>query len=128
MNLYDSKTWISDLDEVIQTLPELSALQGARVMITGCTGLICSAVCDILIRWNETHERKIGLLAAGRNEQRVRARFAPYDQREWFAFVPYDAASPEAMSGFRCDYIIHGASNASPDRIVQEPVHLLFRE
>ena len=70
MSIYDSKLWILDLDETIATLPELDELTGKSVMITGCTGLICSAVIDILIQWNESHDEKIKLLAAGRNEKK----------------------------------------------------------
>lgn len=95
MGIYDSELWISDLDETIIELPEFDELAGKSVMITGCTGLICSAVVDVLIRWNETHGEKIRILAAGRSESRVAARFNPYDKEDWFVFVPYDASSTE---------------------------------
>lgn len=58
MGIYNSKLWICDLDETLETLPELKELEGQRVMITGCTGLIGSAVVDLLVRWNETHDCK----------------------------------------------------------------------
>lgn len=58
MRIYNSKLWISDLDETINVLPELDELADNSVMITGCTGLICSAIVDILIRWNEVHDKK----------------------------------------------------------------------
>ena len=93
MSIYDSKLWISDLDETIAGLPELNDLAGKSVMVTGCTGLICSAVVDVLIRWNETHNEKIRILAAGRSEKKVEARFSPYTDSDWFTFVPYDASS-----------------------------------
>lgn len=126
MSIYDSNLWLSDLDEIIVTIPELDDLAGRSVMITGCTGLICSAVVDVLIRWNETHESKIKILAAGRNEKRVNARFAPYVNMDWFSFVPYDASSTENSFTMPCDYIIHGASNASPNKIVKEPVETML--
>ena len=126
MSVYDSKLWISDLDETIAALPELNELAGKSVMITGCTGLICSAVVDVLIRWNETHEGKIKILAAGRSKDKVAARFAPYTNEAWFTFVPYDASSTENMLSLPCDYIIHGASNASPNKIVKEPVETMM--
>ena len=126
MNIYDSKPWISDLDETIAALPELNDLAGKSVMVTGCTGLICSAVVDVLIRWNETHNEKIKILAAGRNEKKVEARFSPYTDSDWFTFVPYDASSTENDLTLPCDYIIHGASNASPNKIVKEPVETML--
>lgn len=126
MNIYDSKLWLSDLDEIIAVLPELEELAGKSVMVTGCTGLICSAVVDVLIRWNETHDEKITILAAGRNEKKVRDRFTVYTDEPWFTFVPYDASSTENMLTLPCAYIIHGASNASPNKIVKEPVETML--
>ncbi len=126
MSIYDSKMWVSDLDETIASLPELSELGGMGVMITGCTGLICSAITDVLIRWNETHEEIIKIFAAGRNESKVRARFFPYIEKEWFTFIHYDAASETNLLDLSCDYIIHGASNASPSKIIKEPVETML--
>lgn len=126
MSIYDCKLWISDLDETIAILPELEALAEKSIMITGCTGLICSAVVDVLIRWNETHENKIRILAAGRSENKVRTRFNRYAREDWFSVVPYDASSTENILTFPCDYIIHGASSASPDKIVKEPVETML--
>lgn len=126
MNIYDSKLWISDLDEVIESLPELCELSDCSVMVTGCTGLICSAVVDVLIRWNKTHDNKIKILAAGRSENKVETRFAPYIGQPWFSFVTYDATSTENTMTLPCDYIIHGASNASPNKIVKEPVETML--
>ncbi len=126
MGIYESKLWLSDLDEILEALPELDELAGCGVMVTGCTGLICSAVMDVLIRWNETHGGKIRILAAGRSEKRVKTRFALYTGETWFSFVPYDASSTENMLTLPCDYIIHGASNASPNKIVKEPVETML--
>ena len=126
MSIYVSKLWISDLDKIIVSLPELHELSGKSIMITGCTGLICSAVVDVLIRWNETHRGKIKILAAGRSENKVAARFNPYGKEDWFTFVLYDASSTENDLYLPCDYIIHGASNASPNKIVKEPVETMM--
>lgn len=126
MNVYDSKLWISDLDETLTYLPELSELEGKSVLITGCYGLICSAVTDLLIRWNECHTGKVMIYAAGRSRERTENRFRPYIGKDWFIYVPYDAASSDNLLDFHCDYIIHGASNASPNKIVKEPVETML--
>lgn len=126
MSIYDSKLWISDLDETIAVLPELAEMSGRSLMITGSTGLICSAVIDLLIRWNDIHDEKIKILAAGRDEEKVANRFAPYKKEDWFVFVPYDATSTDNRLNLPCDYIIHGAGNASPDHIVKEPVETML--
>lgn len=126
MSIYDSKLWISDLDEIIKSLPELDRLAGRSVMITGCTGLICSAVVDIAARWNEFHEDKIGIFAAGRSGTKIAERFRPYVHKPWFGAVHYDAASAKNILDFQCDYIIHGAGNASPNKIMEEPVETML--
>ena len=126
MSIYDSEIWLSDLDVTIESLPELEELTGKKILVTGCTGLICSAVIDVIIRWNETNEKKIKILAAGRNEEKVNKRFYPYSQKDYFVFVPYDATSMNNNFQFECDYIIHGASNASPNHIVKEPVETML--
>lgn len=123
MRLYDSKKWAQDIDEVLASLPELSYLEGNSVMITGANGLICSAVVDILIRYNESHDNQIRIFAAGRNERKLADRFGI---KPGLSFVIYDAANEKNRFDFHADYIIHGASNASPNKIVKEPVETML--
>ena len=125
MRFLENNLWIADLNETAACLPELKELAGSDVLITGCTGLIGSAVMDLLICWNAAHHQKIMLLAAGRSTARIMARFAPFQNEAWFRAVPYDAAAPENTLPSSCDYIIHGAGNASPDKIVKEPVETM---
>lgn len=126
MCMYNSRTWIDDLDRAIAALPELRELEGTSVLITGCTGLICSAVTDMLIRWNEVSEKKIKILAAGRSAKKIKDRFEIYAQKDYFQFVPYDAVVTNQLLELRCDYIIHGAGNAFPSKIVQQPVETML--
>ena len=115
MNINNSKLWRENLDTVIQALPELYELEGKAVLITGATGLICSAIVDLFIRYNETHEGKITILAAGRSEAKMKDRFVTYYTEPFFTFIPYDASSFKFAIEQKADYIIHGASNASPN-------------
>jgi len=117
---------MDDIDAVLQVLAELKRLEKQNVMITGAAGLICSAVTDILIRYNETHESKIQIYAAGRNEKKMKDRFSEYYDKEYFHFVPYDSSQSDNHFGFQCDYIIHGAANSSPKKIVNEPVETML--
>ena len=126
MGLYNSRLWNSDLDEIAAALPELEVLSGSRIMITGCAGLICSAIVDLLIRWNTRHGGKITIFAAGRNRRKIEDRFSPFSEESWFHFVPYDASSAGNDYDYPCDYIIHGAGNASPNKIIQEPVETML--
>ena len=126
MNIHDIKLWNDDLDEINSSLLELGNLAGQSVLITGPTGLICSAVVDVLIRYNATHDEKIKILAAGRSEEKVKSRFASYTSEPWFTFITYDAAGVNNAFPEDINYIIHGASNASPNHIVAEPVETML--
>lgn len=126
MTIYNVKQWKEDIEEIIEALPELENLAGNSVLVTGATGLICSAVVDVLIRWNEIHDKKIRILAAGRSEEKIIRRYTSYVTQPWFVFVPYDALRINNKISQHMDYIIHGASNASPNHIVAEPVETMI--
>lgn len=125
MELYNNEQWLEDIDEVLDIMPELTDLAGSSVLVTGSTGLICSALIEALARWNDTHEKKINILAAGRNQASIEARFASLIDRKWFEIVSYDAVSEGVQEDVVCDYIIHGAGNASPNKIMTEPVETM---
>ena len=124
--LYGNPTWISDIDKVIEVVPELDRLAEKSLMITGAAGLVCSAIVDIIFRYNDTHDEKIQVLAAGRWPEEMSARFGDLVNREDFTFVVYDASKTDNVIDFHADYIIHGASNASPNMIVKEPVETMM--
>ncbi len=126
MNIYENDLWIRDIDCVTDILPELKDLEERNILITGASGLICSAVIYILIRYNETHEKKIQIYAAGRNESRIRDRFGNNCDKDYFHFVKYDSVSTDNRFDFCVDYIIHGAANSSPKGIMTEPVETML--
>ena len=126
MNIYDSPLWKADLDEIVASLPELSELAGKSVMITGAAGLICSSVVDILFRYNDTHDVPVHIYAAGRWPEAMEGRFGDLVNRKDFTFVVYDASRTDNVLSVKCDYIIHGASNAFPGMIIKEPVETML--
>lgn len=126
MHIAENNLWIRDIKEVLKAVPEISELNGRSIYITGSTGLICSAVVDVLAQWNESNQGMIRIAAAGRNLQKLEKRFEPYIGKTWFSTAVYDAASDSNAFGSAYDYIIHGASNASPSKIVKEPVETML--
>ncbi len=125
MSIYDSRLWMEDIDKVLEIIPEMEMLEGKSVLITGISGLVCSAIADVLLRYNETHENKIYIIAAGRRFESVRSRFDKMTDRPDFAYVQYDALKTDNSLEVKADYIIHGAGNASPDVITREPVETM---
>lgn len=123
--IYDSDLWIKDIDQIVDSLPELKELEDCSVLITGASGLICSSVADILIRYNCLHEKRIKIYLAGRSEKRMRERFGTFIDGDYICFTPYDATSEHLSIPEGIDYIIHGASNAYPRAIVENPVETM---
>lgn len=126
ISLFKSKTWIKDLDEEISSTPELAQLRGKSVLFTGGTGLICSAAVDLLIRYNETNGSEIKIILAGRSIERMKKRFQPFSDKSYMDYVLFDTANTTSNPEIIADYIIHGASNASPNKIVKEPVETIM--
>lgn len=126
MNINCLKEWKKDLEEVLNSFPEVEQFSNKSIFITGGTGLICSAIIDLIIYWNISHDVKIKLLVAGRNKEKVIDRFAPYTLEPWLTFIYYDASKIENFLPSNIDYIVHGASNASPNYITAEPVETML--
>ena len=124
--IYDSTLWINDIDEVLKVVPEIDSLIGKTVLVTGGTGLVCSPLVDLLIRYNETHENSIHIVVAGRSKERFKLRFKPFIHRKYLSFSEYNATTGENNFDGTFDYLIHGASNSSPDLIQCQPVETLL--
>lgn len=125
MSIYQSQTYLNDLRETIASCGVLDELAGSSVLITGGTGLICSAVADVLLMYNEVTGNTIDVYLAGRNQEAASRRFARFVNSPRFHFVPYDARSGNHFP-FHADYIIHGASNASPAAFQAHPVDTML--
>lgn len=124
--LYDHRLWIEDLDRVIDVIPKMDKLAGRSILITGATGLICSSIVDVLFRYNDTHEEKIQILAAGRAVDSMKRRFGQMIDRNDFVYIPYDASKAGNTIPYHADYMIHGAGNAYPALVMKEPVETML--
>ena len=51
--LLENVKWLEDLDACLKSNEDIKKLEGKSILITGATGLICSAVVDLFIRYNE---------------------------------------------------------------------------
>lgn len=125
MNLYSSKTYLQDLDYTLSKTDLFSDLHNKSVFITGASGLIGSAIVDLLLRYSELHDGCITVLAGGRSKTSLLERFCKYTDCPYFHFIPYNASTSNELN-FHTDYIIHGASNASPSKIQSNPVETML--
>lgn len=124
MNATRSKQYIEGLKAVTKCV-DWTQLKERRILITGATGLIGSAIVDLLMWMNKEEELGATIYAASRNPESVYRRFDPYGEKMGLIAVEYDAMNPVDFS-FEVDYIIHAASNASPDAYVEFPVDTML--
>lgn len=96
-------------------------LSGANILVTGATGLIGGCLVEALMM---NPKRDYQVYASGRNEQRARLRFNDFADDKAFHFVRYDVMQP-LHCDVRFDYIIHAASNASPNFFAKNPVEII---
>lgn len=96
------------------------------ILITGATGLIGASVVDMLVKINEKQTKKFNIYIAARNIEKVKSVFKDYIEKGYFKYISYDATKLVQFGDIKIDYIIQGASNASPDLYVKQPVETLL--
>lgn len=96
-------------------------LSGTNILVAGATGLIGGCLVDALM---SNPRIDYNVYASGRNADRARQRFAEYWDDKHFHFVRYDVS--DKMNGDTpFHYIIHAASNASPNFFAINPVEVI---
>jgi nucleoside-diphosphate-sugar epimerase len=114
-----------DVARVVQHIPNLKDLYNSTILITGGTGMICSAVADVLLFLNKKNNAEIKIILAGRSKERVNERFSEFTEGKDFFFEPYDATIQTDLQ-VNADYLIHGASNANPVIYAKQPVETML--
>lgn len=121
MNVLISPLYREDIKKALNKL-DLTQLQGKNILITGGLGLICSAIADLLIVANQMQKLDINIFIATRSHSKFIERYGIYKN---IYYVAYDATENVNFE-FHADYIIHGASLASPDKYIAEPVETML--
>lgn len=98
----------------------IEKLKNKSFLVTGSNGLICSYFIDLLVYLNEYENANITIYALARNYNKTKERFEYCTEKEYFNIIEQDVCSPINVKNV--DYILHGASNASPNLYVQDAV------
>jgi nucleoside-diphosphate-sugar epimerase len=120
-----SESYWDEVRKVVSGIPDIANLFGKSVMITGATGMICSAVAELLFLLNKGFNANIRIVLAGRSRERMKQRFYCFKEGKDYSFLKYDATKGNGI-GVSPDYIIHGASPADPASFIKEPVETMF--
>jgi nucleoside-diphosphate-sugar epimerase len=119
MNIYNSKTYISDLQTALEASNGIQELEGKSILVTGATGTIGSFIVDMLMEYNKS-DAQIEVYAAGRSVDKMAARFDAIKSSQ-LHYIEYDVLKPITFD-FKADYIIHAGGNAHPVAFNTDPV------
>lgn len=114
-------TYKKDILRVFEADLPWDRLAGCNILVTGGTGLIGGCLVEALML---NPNRGYHVFASGRNEERARKRFGEFVGDEAFHFIKYDVMEP-LNSDVQFDYIIHAASNGSPNFFAKRPVEVM---
>ena len=73
--LHYTEEYLCDLCEASTSHLDLEKLASKKVLVTGASGLICSALVDQLLIWNKMHKLDMVIYAAGRSKEKNDAPF-----------------------------------------------------
>lgn len=115
----------ADVREIISTVGEpLQKLSGARILVTGASGFLCSYFVDTVAAFNDASGGEpCYVIALDNLKVGLPERLAHLSGRKDISFLQHDVAEPLDIDGV--DFIIHGASIASPVFYRQYPLETI---
>lgn len=119
MNFYNNEYYADDLEQGIGKIVDVKNLFHKRILITGASGLVGSALVDTLLKLNEVANADIEIFALGRNREALEQRFS--NSFDKLHFIVQDVNDIEQLEN-NIDILIHAASNANPNAYAEDPV------
>ena len=115
-----------DLDAILKTPVAWERLSGKTVLITGAYGMLLSYVTWTLLRKNRQNPaQKTTIIALVRDRAKAEKRFAGFLGHDDLVLVQHDLSTKVDISG-TVDFIIHGASHASPHTFTENPCAVMI--
>lgn len=126
MMYFDSSTYTADIKRVLDKFDNFNSLDGKKIFITGSTGLIGSAVLDLLIGLNNFYNKNVQIYAASRSIESLQKRFGNTINENWFHYVPYNMESDFEIKE-TMDYYIHIAGKGNPASFKEQPTQVIIQ-
>ena len=94
---------------------KIDKIKGKTILITGSNGFLCSYIVDVIAEWNSNLSKKdqCMIIALDNNKTGPSERLIHLKTRKDIRFVYHDVSIPFKPK-IKIDYILHGASIASP--------------
>lgn len=99
-------------------------LKDKTVLITGASGFLASYLVETLLYLNDELKMNVKVVALGRTQNSLEKKYSTYANRKDILFITQDVCFPIELD-FKLDYIIHSASQASPQFYGADPVGTL---
>lgn len=121
-----SPTIVEDCNSIIHSIfPTLEQLSHSTVLITGANGFLCSYIVDVIAHWNKNYPDKACTVVALDNlKTGLGNRLSHLKGRKDIQCIVHDISTPLHIDG-NIDWVIHGASIASPTRYRQFPLETI---
>ncbi len=115
-----------DAEEISQLLGESCAkLSNKTILITGAAGFLCGYLVDVIGFFNETVlEKPLRVIALDNYIRGVPERLSHYADNDWLKIKNFDVTKPYD-SDDQVDFVLHGASIASPVYYRQHPLETI---
>ena len=113
--------YIDSLRQIASAELPWEMLSDCNILVTGATGLIGSALVEALLL---RPDKDYHVYALGRNEARMKERLGDLANDPAYHFVRHDVTQP-LQGDTPYHYIIHAASNASPNFFATQPVEVM---
>lgn len=115
-----------DLDFILNSNVDWKKFRNKTVLITGACGMLLSYLTYALLRLKEKDPKSnLNIIALARDEKKAKKMFGHFIKNKRLKLFKHDLSAPIKISG-KIDYIIHGASYASPHYFSSNPAAIIL--
>lgn len=121
-----TNSYLNELTKYVEDM-RWNSFCGKTILITGVTGMIGSALADLLCFASEKYDLRIQVIGVVRSLDRAEQRFGVLFRNKVgdFRIVEHDVIHRLELDE-SVDYIVHAASNAYPAVFASEPVETML--